>query len=420
MPCVLEYWSESHGSYRRYVDFNLSETDSYHPDLPATPPAQAVASVWRVVLPSTTIPRHASTVLTPHVLVACLRVDSYFNPALIPNLQAALNVGSIHLSLFNHVRSSSYTELPHPLKNYRLNGLIPEAQCFFKLEKKSSLLVLNRWSTGSILVNISGDLSVKALDYSLLRMQDVLERLESKVQISLAEETNVSVECNPFSIKFGPSIAHTLAVSTSMWLAALSLEQRSVPILTRVVIANDSNVAIRFGQSGSADNILLQSRECYFYTWRRANNRMLRVAMESTGWTSSQPFSVKKNSRQLINFGNSAGHSVLCATVSSLSATQKLVTFSGLLLVTNRLMEPFEMKLVRYRSEGGTVKPIVSENLHPIRGRGSSPSIVVDGNSDIAMRLRFATTTSLSWTGDIPLKPNSKWGQPWLVKGKIK
>ena len=266
-----------------------------------------------------------------------------------------------------------------------------------------------------MLFDVSGSLNVKALDYGQLHMQEVLDHLESKIQISVATETNFSMECNPFAIKFGPSIAHTLAVSTHLWIDALSPEVKSTVILTRVVVANDSNIDIRFGQTGSTDNILLPSRTCYFYSWRHGKHRMLHVAIEGTGWSWSQPFTVKTNGRQLVSFGNSTGYPIICAKVVSLSATQKLITFSGLLVLTNRLVEGFEMKLVKYSQEVGS-KPVVVDELHCVRGNSRSASIALESNVNMAMRLKFATSTSLSWTGDIPLKPNSKWGQPWLVK----
>ncbi|XP_076631853.1 vacuolar protein sorting 13B isoform X1 [Colletes latitarsis] len=415
VPCALEYWSDCHMSYQRYIDFYLSETDSYRLKLPEKAPARAVACIWRVVLLSMNNRPLSKTIISARVLAACLRIDSYFNSSIIPNLQAALNIGTIHVSVYNHVNNDMYNNLQPPLKQYTLKGTIPEIQCFMALEHKEAIFVLNRWIDGSMLIDISGIFSVHVLDYSHLNMQEILDPLEARFQLSLSDKTDISLTCSPFSLKLGPTIAHSLAVSAHLWFAFLEEENKNMILFTRYVIANDSNVHILFGQSGTGDNILLESRQCTFYSWRHIGNKMIRIAIEENIWLWSKPFSVGTDGIQAIEFNNSATKAAAFVSVTSLSATQKLVTFSGQLIISNQLIDNFEMKLVKYESDVGS-KVNVLKDVYLISGKSCPPSIILDGTKKMAIRLRFTTVPNLSWTGDIPLQPNAKWGQPWLVK----
>lgn len=145
------------------------------------------------------------------------------------------------------------------------------------------------------------------------------------------------------------------------------------------------------------------------------NNQTLRIAVEESGWNWSQPFAVNKNGIQLIDFGNVSKNLTIFVNVTSISATQKLITFSGQLIITNQLVDNFEMKLVKYEVTTETMI-IPSKDVHVVKGKTQPPSIVLENSKHMAMRLRFASLTNLSWTGDIPLQPNTKCNQPWLVK----
>lgn len=231
----------------------------------------------------------------------------------------------------------------------------------------------------------------------------------------MSDKLDFSMTSKPFSIKFSPAISHTLSISACLWANSFNESSKKRVILTRYVIANDSNVSIRFGQSGTDDSILLRSRQCHFYSWRHMTNKTLKISIEESGWAWSKPFSVCKDGSQNVDFGNVA----VCVQVSSLSATQKVVKFSGQFLIANTLAENFEMKLVKYEEENKSKSNVLKE-VFTVHGQSSPPSIVLDEHVNMAMRLRFLSTANVSWTGDIPLQPNLKSSQPWLVKGKLR
>lgn len=145
---------------------------------------------------------------------------------------------------------------------------------------------------------------------------------------------------------------------------------------------------------------------------------MLRIAVEENGWSWSKPFSVNVDGTYEADLTNSSVDIVISIHVTSLSASQKLVTFYGQLIISNQLVDSFEMKLVKYDAVAKN-RSLVSRDNFSIPANTQPPSIVLTDNSSIAMRLRFSSIPNLSWTGDIPLQPNTRWGQPWLVKGNL-
>ncbi|KAJ8683631.1 hypothetical protein QAD02_019423 [Eretmocerus hayati] len=432
--CAIEYWSESQQSFIRYVDFYLSECDSYRLELPERLPVQAVACVWRVILlpsapgSSTSLPE---TTLAPGIrlsskaLLGCLRVDSYFNPRIVPHLQLTLSARLVRVSLYNHLRSNCYADsLPSPLQIYKLSCLIPEDQCYAELDLREACLMLSRWPDESCLLDAAGCLALHALDYGLLAPQELLDAVRFKARLSTGNvESRVPLDCSlsaePFSLKLSPSAFHTLALSAYLWGDMLSEGGKGVGealvLTTRYVIANDTNISVRFGQSGTDDSILLLSRQCHFYSWRLTCNQILRIAVEENGWSWSKPFSINTDGTYDADFSNASLDIVLTIHVTSLSATQKLITFSGQFIISNQLNDSFEMKLVKYDA-AAKIRSEISRDVFNVPPNSQPPSIVLADCHNVAMRLRFSSIPNLSWTGDIPLQPNDRWGQPWLVK----
>ena len=264
-------------SYQRYVDLYLSETENYRLDLPDRTPMQAVACVWRIILlPSAEFDGgNCFGGLSSKALIACLRIDSYFNPRIVPNVQMAVNIRAIHISFYNHLDPEFYETLPSPLEKYKLNGMIPETQCFGMLEHKDATFLFSQWQDGAHLANVAGSLSLHVLDYGLLMLQEILDSARIKIQYSSSDNADLSLTSDSFVVKLSPSTFHTVALAAHLWHNILDQENKGTIVLTtRYVIANDTNIPIRFGQSGTDDNILLESRQCHFYSWRHTSNQV--------------------------------------------------------------------------------------------------------------------------------------------------
>lgn len=94
----------------------------------------------------------------------------------------------------------------------------------------------------------------------------------------MSDSFQVNFVSKPIQVKFGPSIAHTVAVSTLMWTQNyLSEDNQELDfiITTRHVVCNDTNVNIRLGQMGTEESILLPSRVFHLYSWKSQKKKQL-------------------------------------------------------------------------------------------------------------------------------------------------
>ncbi|XP_044002415.1 vacuolar protein sorting-associated protein 13B [Aphidius gifuensis] len=434
--CVIEYWSDCLMSYQRYIELNLSDTEKSTFQLRNKSPTRAVACVWRLVL-------YSSSKIDTKKLAACLRIDSYFNSSLIPNIDITFSLKSIELSFYNHIDINIYKNLPKPIDYYKLNCLPPSTQCFSIININNVIIVYNKWNN-SMLMDFNGCLNIKILDHATLLMQNLINKFDFKFQISTIKNSiNISMMCNDLWILFGPEISHTLTSSFSIWSSSLNSQQNddnNIVIFTRYVIANDTNIPIVFSQNKSSDNILIRNRECNFYSWYNSNNnKTLRICIKHEKnivnqqdtmpsqknnnieaiWSSE--FNIDNDETKLIKF-NKEINFILYVNIKSLSTTQKLITFTGQLLIFNKLNTDIKLKLIKYQTtELDTNKKILNEEIFLIKNNNKSSSIIIDKkNINYTMRCIFDNSIGSQWTGDIPLNSNKKCDQPWLVKVPIK
>jgi vacuolar protein sorting-associated protein 13B len=89
------------------------------------------------------------------------------------------------------------------------------------------------------------------------------------------------------------------------------------------------------------------------------------------------------------------------------------VTLSGQLVITNLLAENLDCRILPMVDEASGPKG-EEQNLIAA-GKSTPPSVLIDAKCKMMLRIRFHGLDSL-WSGDIPLRENSKSGQPWLVK----
>ncbi|XP_069674298.1 intermembrane lipid transfer protein VPS13B isoform X2 [Periplaneta americana] len=429
--CSLQYWSDCRACYQPYAQFQLSESEMCRLELPV-PPHQVVACTWRVQLSLQTdeddeAQDSRNILVSPRALAACMRVDSFFAPHQVPSFQAALNISSLQIALYNHMTTGSAAKpLPSPLKQFSVDQSTPESQCFMSFALDNSSLYVCTWSSGdTTMVELGGHVRCDIIDYAYLTQQNAIEPFQAKVQLTISETTALSCVTKPIAIRLGPAIGHTLAVSAQVWSQALNSFDTDgdtpVPndecqvIISRYVVCNDMTRPLRFGQASTDENILLGSRQCHFYSWRTQKaKQVLRVGVEEGAWVWSQPFCIDTDGVQLCALSDCGAQDLsVVVSVKSLSATQKQVTLSGQLVVTNVLAEHLECRIMSIVDDS-SVPPSEGQNLIAW-GRSTPPSMLMDANSKVSLRIRFHGLDSV-WSGDIPLRDNCKSGQPWLVK----
>lgn len=419
--CHLEYWSECRNRYLPFTQFYLSECEVCHLNLPESSPQPVVASTWRVVITMVTDKEDVadSTLISPRALAACMRIDSYFNKTLIPNITAALYVTKIDVSLYSHFNKYSKSKLPECLKNYTSDLQFPESQKFLTLTWDNLTAYFSTWDFEVISMEVNSVTKCSVLDYTFLTEQSLIEPFMSKFEVNLANNLNCKFISKPIVVKFDPSIAHTLAVSSQQWGQNYKNEvgEQDFVIMTRYAICNNTNINIRFGQTGTDEDILLPPNHFNLYTWRsQKKNQALKVALEENDWIWSKSFQIFEDGMQTIHF-NSKKNIIMLVSVKSLSATQKQIVISGQLTITNMLIEHFELKIVEAVNDNREAE-FKNSPTYIVPGKSSTLSMFINNKKTYILRLRFYGLES-SWTGDIPLREHATGSQPWLVKGNF-
>lgn len=325
--CDLEYWSEVRNCYLPFTQFQLSESEVCHLELPENNPKPVVASTWRVVI-NTEQENSQESAISPRALAACMRIDSYFNRSLIPRVTAAFYATKIEMALHNCFSKTIDLKMPDCLKQYTPDFLFPENQRFLAFSIENLTAHVSHWEQDCFSVDVSSASKCNVLDYTFLTEEALVESFSWRAQLSISNTLKCNIITKPIEIKFGPSIGHTLAVATQIW-SKIKEEEHNFIIMTRYVVCNDTNVHLRFGQTDTDEDILLPSKHFHMYSWRsQKKKQQLKVAVEENDWIWSKSFMIFDEKIQCIPF-NSERSMVLLVSVKSLSATQKLVTISG-------------------------------------------------------------------------------------------
>lgn len=97
--CQLQYYDEMRGIFLPHVSFNLSENSIQTVNLPDSKPYTNAAECWRIVLYDMTDSRENVNNLRIDVrsLAGCVRVDSAFQPLLVPERQMLINITEIQV-----------------------------------------------------------------------------------------------------------------------------------------------------------------------------------------------------------------------------------------------------------------------------------------------------------------------------------
>lgn len=228
-----------------------------------------------------------------------MRIDSYFNTDLIPDLTLAVEIANISICLYNDLNKSAMWKMPDALKLYTCDSLLPEKLCFLSLTLDGTRAYLATWNFEAAVFDVTTSPKCAVLDYAFLTQQNLLEPTAIKVEVTLSEEVSISAIAKPIRINLGPSIGHTLAVSSQMWKQKRE-EEMDFIVVTRFVVCNDTSVNLRFGQACTDEDILLPPRCCHLYAWRTQKMvQMMRIAVEEIGWVWSRGFVIAHEGSQM-------------------------------------------------------------------------------------------------------------------------
>uniref|UniRef100_A0A1B6E4J2 Chorein N-terminal domain-containing protein n=1 Tax=Clastoptera arizonana TaxID=38151 RepID=A0A1B6E4J2_9HEMI len=166
VKCVLQFYNNNQNTYMDYVEFSLSESEVCVVDLPTYLPELVANTTWRVVLG---ISNFDIPPIPVRALAGSLRVNSYFSPKLVPNIQLDFNFQSIQLSLWSQV--STIRPLPESLSRYFPDGCLPPDQDFLTASMDQTNFCFTLWPNKSRLLTIKTRPRLDVVSYVTLSKQ---------------------------------------------------------------------------------------------------------------------------------------------------------------------------------------------------------------------------------------------------------
>ncbi|XP_042214275.1 vacuolar protein sorting-associated protein 13B-like isoform X1 [Homarus americanus] len=435
--CALQYFDSLRETFITYRQFQLSESKFCQLDLPSFYEKQhiAVSSMWRVCIDfceDESSSGDGRIVVSPGALAACMRVDSMFSVDLLPRTQAVVTIGQAQVTLLNHL-SLTGKKLPKELKFFTLDKLAPEEQPFLTFTLENAFLRNYVWSS-AMHMQTGGSGRLDVLSYSFLTSSCLLEPtfLEASLVRQEADgpDKPSCVDCimtvKPMFVHVNQSIIHTLNVAYECWQQVcntvtdsssgpnLALIKKSpVIFMTNYLICNDTLETIRFGQVGTDENVLLASRSIHLYCWRSHKlPPQLQACVEGGKWKWCDPFTLEAEGSQVHTIHHENRHFHFLVIIETLSPTQKLITFSGLLSIANCLSEDLEFRVIEANKEKESPKHLAT---HMLRSKYVAPSYVGDAHG---VRVRLMGNPSV-WSGEIPLS-HDRSKESLLVKIPLK
>ncbi|KAK3772280.1 hypothetical protein RRG08_039097 [Elysia crispata] len=450
IPCELQYWSELCSQFVMLIKIHLSENEPVKvsfpdPTRPGSRSDLVASRLWRVVLGTSSVSASGpeSPAVLPASLAACMCVNSALVPALVPSLHLSLAVPGLELHASHHLQYNG-SLLPEKLSLYQACPETVEEQIFAVARVRDiggSLLHLAGCGSRSS-VKVSGEASLNVLEYGHLTMEEVLSPACITVTADLDTRTkdpnfDVYVHSDRVRVNMGRSVVHSLHSSVAAWTTFNPRGTGPHLVFSHIIICNNTANTIRFGQAGTNENIVLNSREMCGYSWRsEACAELLHLCMDVPSWKWTEPFPV--------NGGGESGSNrrapgsivrrvvtqdqswVVIIRVRHLSSLQTQVTICGQLLVSNRLSQPISMRLSSSHCDdkrGGSVigKTILAAPGSPHHHRvftlqpgASLPSLVENEVMASPVQFRLAGHHT-SWSHDIYLS-GDKMKDNQLVK----
>lgn len=340
--CELQYYADVIGEFRPFIEFELSETDIQKPSLPRQP---IIAETWRIIVhqnggdsndgcsdsdepnddddiddnSTDSTPRPH---LHPRVLVGCLRIDSKFHPRLAPSCELAFRFDHFNVAV-RHDRESTTTTnadttlptLPAPLRQFRLADTFDrDLQTLVRLNQRQISVCSALYDDLSWTASGQTRVGLDVLDVGSLTMQPLLDECLVRCSASsngLAPSSTTkspiiyNVVVDLVRLRYGQCIGYTLTLAQQLWHNAFRAHASSaVPRLPatasviiphRYMLCNSTTATLRFGQTGTDEQLYVRPNECLPYAFRSVcGDQLLRVSSESAFWTFAEPFGTEQ------------------------------------------------------------------------------------------------------------------------------
>ncbi len=203
-------------------------------------------------------------------------------------------------------------------------------------------------------------------------------------------------------------------------------------------MCNDTSRAVRFGQAGTDENILLRPRECHLYAWRSPRARLLmRLCVEGGSWRWCEPFKLEcgktlvREVKEAADDAKGAQRGPIIVRCTRINSVQKKVRrdlssylllfdscipislqvcFGGSLAAASLLRDHLEFRVLMRPSSpsqspapGGVQQAKEEEERCLLPSFSCTPSFAVNPSAVRGVKVRLLGIGT-PWSGDIPVR----------------
>lgn len=413
LDCKIEYYSQLKSQFEELIALNLNENETKLLDMDEN---TVFAEVWRIKF-KVNIKRDSEDEdenddsiedelnylqMHPKVLLACLRIDSYYKSSAVPMISSLMKISQFELNVFNQDLSDNNLQ---SCSKYEIFQLIAESIQVFGQHYDE---YLNHFV-------IEGALSADIKDYGCKNLIPFVKKfyLKSSVDVNYSD-MNISLILSRIKVAYSPSIGHSLLSNFILWKNIIHGIEKA---MSQYTIINQTGCTISINQAEIEEMIQVSpnsSKQYDFFTDKEPRNIQISVYLKNETWSEKVgPININQEGIQYIK---SEDHQYLIVTVKNTTNCKRTITVDGQVYVRNMTKELFDLQYKRYDKDitSNDKCEIQEIDLNEYGSRSFYGPCEYDSQQTIRLHLKKCEKRLFS--GEIPLREIVANNKPWLVK----
>lgn len=418
--CKIEFYSQIKSKFEEFRDFTLAENETKLLDLKQNRPA---AEIWRIKIPRVFIKRDSDDEdeggdyelqMHPKVLVACLRIDSYYVSSAIPNLDIFVDFSHIEINVLNKMRSVD--KMPTIVENFQLvddRGKEHEAA---KVVVKSLKIYGQFFDEGYENLEIDAVVGAEVIDYGCGNLLPIIDDFRFKTIFDIHQsDVNINVISDKIQLKYSPAIGHSLLVTRKTWEHNLDGSNSAV-LHTKFIICNNTASPVGISQFQTNEMICLMPQSFVLYHFRTdklEQKLQLCVCLRGLWSLKTEPIQIQQEGVVYVKLDE---NQYFIVTVKSVTNFQRKITIEGSVAIFNMTKELFRIQYKRYDKDIDAPDKCEAMEFDIDAHRSGSVFATCLADSQQSIRLRMTKNDKKIFSGEIPLREIVVNNKPWLVK----
>lgn len=420
--CQIEFYSQLKSKFEEFCEFSLTENETKMLDLKQNRP---MAEVWRIKIPRVFLKRDSDDEdeggdyefqMHPKVLVACLRIDSYYVSSAVPNLDVFVDVSHIEVNVMN--KMSCEQKMPEIVANFQHMDDRGKEHEAGKVIVKNMKVFSQFFDEGYENFEVDATIGAEITDYGCGNLVPIIDDFRFKALIDLHQsDVNLNFMTDKVQLKYSPSIGHSLLMTRKIWEQHLSESKLKEMVLhTKFIICNNTASPVGISQFQTNEMICLMPQSFVLYHFRtdKLEPKMQFCVCLRGAWTvKSLPIHIHQEGTELVKLDE---NQYFVVTVKSVTNIQRKVTIDGSAIIFNMTKELFRIQYKRYDKDIDAPDKCEAMEFDIDAHRSGSVFGVCVPDSQQSIRLRMAKTDKKVFSGEIPLREIVVNNKPWLVK----